>query len=76
MRVRVFDDGFGFRYEVPQQPGYDAVNITDELTEFRLDETQTQQDHGVVDSGPSLESLRVPLQHARRSTPCTWRTRR
>ncbi len=43
MRVRVFDDGFGFRYEVPQQPGYDAVNITDELTEFRLDPDATQE---------------------------------
>ena len=38
VRVRVFDDGFGFRYEVPQQPGYGAVNITEELTEFRLDD--------------------------------------
>jgi alpha-glucosidase len=38
LRVRVFDDGFGFRYEVPEQPGYAAVNITDELTEFRLDD--------------------------------------
>ncbi len=37
VRVRVFDDGFGFRYEVPSQPGYAGVNITDELTEFRLD---------------------------------------
>jgi alpha-glucosidase len=37
LRVRVFDDGFGFRYEVPQQPGYDTINITDELTEFRLE---------------------------------------
>ena len=37
-RVRVFDDGFGFRYEVPEQPGYAAVNITEELTEFRLDD--------------------------------------
>jgi len=36
VRVRVFDDGFGFRYEVPPQPGYEAVNITEELTEFRL----------------------------------------
>jgi alpha-glucosidase len=40
LRVRVFDDGFGFRYEVPQQPGYGAVNITDEVTEFRLDARQ------------------------------------
>ena len=42
LRVRVFDDGFAFRYEVPQQPGYGAVNITEELTEFRLDKTATQ----------------------------------
>jgi alpha-glucosidase len=40
VRVRVFDDGFGFRYEVPRQPGYDAVNVTDELTEFQLDDEQ------------------------------------
>jgi alpha-glucosidase len=38
LRLRVFDDGFAFRYEVPAQPGYDAVDITEELTEFRLDE--------------------------------------
>jgi alpha-glucosidase len=37
LRVRVFDDGFGFRYEVPEQPGYADVTITDELTEFRLE---------------------------------------
>ena len=38
LRVRAFDDGFGFRYEVPSQPGYEgAIDITDELTEFRLD---------------------------------------
>lgn len=36
LRVRVFDDGLGFRYEVPQQPGFDSVNIVDELTEFSL----------------------------------------
>jgi alpha-glucosidase len=42
VRVRVFDDGFGFRYEVPAQPGYDgAVNLTEELTEFRLDQDAT-----------------------------------
>ena len=40
VRVRVFDDGFGFRYEVPEQPGYGALDITDELTEFRLDVEQ------------------------------------
>lgn len=36
LRVRVFDDGIGFRYEVPDQPAYREVAITDELTEFRV----------------------------------------
>jgi alpha-glucosidase len=36
LRVRVFDDGVGFRYEIPKQSEYSAVNIVDELTEFHL----------------------------------------
>ncbi len=36
VRIRVFDDGLGFRYEVPQQAEYGRVNIVDELTEFNL----------------------------------------
>ena len=32
--VRVFDDGFGLRYEFPAQPNLTAVVIDDELTEF------------------------------------------
>jgi alpha-glucosidase len=31
---RVFDDGFGFRYVVPEQPGLGEFTIMDELTEF------------------------------------------
>ena len=34
LRVRVFDDGVGFRYEVPRQPGLSQVEITREVTEF------------------------------------------
>ncbi len=33
---RVFDDGFGFRYEYSHIPAGEAVVIRDELTEFRL----------------------------------------
>lgn len=33
---RVYDDGFGFRYEFPEQPNLGRFNIMDELTEFRL----------------------------------------
>lgn len=36
LRVRVFDDGIGFRYELPEQPAYNHFIITDELTEFAM----------------------------------------
>ena len=36
LRVRVHDDGIGFRYEVPEQEAYGSVDIVDELTEFFL----------------------------------------
>src|SRR3989475_11159983 len=36
LAVRVFDDGVGLRYEVPDQPNLKAFEITEELTEFAL----------------------------------------
>ena len=33
---RVYDDGVGFRYELPAQPQLDAFEIVDEQTEFAL----------------------------------------
>lgn len=33
---RVYDDGVGFRYEIPAQQSLDSVVIMDEITEFRL----------------------------------------
>ncbi len=33
---RVFDDGFGFRYELPGQPNLKTAHILDELTEFSI----------------------------------------
>jgi alpha-glucosidase len=41
LRVRVFDDGLGFRYEVPEQEGIGTLHIVDELTEFALPENST-----------------------------------
>lgn len=38
LRVRVFPDGVGFRYEVPGQQGLDSITVLDELTEFSLAE--------------------------------------
>ncbi|MFG1911461.1 glycoside hydrolase family 97 catalytic domain-containing protein [Kribbella sp. NPDC048928] len=34
---RVFDDGIGFRYHFPDQPGLDDYTVTAERTEFALD---------------------------------------
>ncbi len=36
IRVRVFDDGLGFRYEIPDQAGLGDIAIMDELTEFNV----------------------------------------
>ena len=36
IRFRVYDDGIGFRYEVPAQAGVDTLYIKDELTHFNL----------------------------------------
>ncbi len=36
LRVRVFDDGIGFRYEVNKSSGLDNVEIINELTQFNL----------------------------------------
>ena len=37
IRFRVFDDGVGFRYEVPPQPEMEQMIVSDELTEFSVD---------------------------------------
>src|SRR6056297_1954191 len=36
IRFRVFDEGIGFRYEFPEQPGRDSLEISAENTEFCL----------------------------------------
>jgi len=33
---RAYDDGIGFRYEIPSQPGLEKFEVMDELTEFVL----------------------------------------
>lgn len=38
---RVFDDGIGFRYEIPEQPNLSKFEIMDEVTEFVLAEDHT-----------------------------------
>lgn len=37
LRFRVFDEGVAFRYEIPPQPHFQRLIISDELTEFNVD---------------------------------------
>src|SRR6266540_1227549 len=74
LRVRAFDDGIGFRYEVPAQPGLGGFEITDELTEFALDDNarawwiasnwpRKDRSEELYSSGPvsTLDSVQTPL---------------
>jgi alpha-glucosidase len=36
LRFRLFDDGIGFRYEMPEQPALRTMRIADEVTEFAI----------------------------------------
>lgn len=36
VRFRLFDDGIGFRYELPEQAGLKTAKIADEITEFDI----------------------------------------
>jgi alpha-glucosidase len=71
---RAFDDGVGFRYELPDQPGLTDYEISDELTEFaladngrawwiasnrpRLDRSEQLYSQGPVST---LDSVQTPL---------------
>lgn len=41
LRVRLFDEGLGFRLEFPEQPNLRTARIVEELTEFNLAEAGT-----------------------------------
>ena len=73
---RVYDNGIGFRYELPQQPNLNQVNITEELTQFRIAEP------GEAWWSPAFESNREEYLYNRTpitgiataQTPLTMRT--
>ncbi|HET9441315.1 MAG TPA: glycoside hydrolase family 97 protein [Longimicrobiales bacterium] len=71
---RVFDDGIGFRYELPAQPNLGAFEITDELTEFAFvddarawwipsDRVRLDRSEMLYSSSPLslLDSVQTPL---------------
>jgi len=71
---RVFNDGVGFRYELPQQPNLGEFEIMDELTEFSFadnprawwiasDRPRLDRSEQLYSSGPlsTLDSVQTPL---------------
>ncbi len=74
LRLRAFDDGVGFRYELPEQPGLGEFEIADELTEFALADNarawwipsnwaRMDRSEMLYSSGPVsvLDSVQTPL---------------
>jgi alpha-glucosidase len=74
LRVRAFDDGVGFRYEFPLQPGLGDFEISDELTQFALADNarawwipsnwaRKDRSEMLYSSGPVsvLDSVQTPL---------------
>ncbi len=60
---RIYDNGVGFRYELPNQPNLTHANITEELTQFRIVEP------GEAWWSPAFESNREEYLYNR--TPIT-----
>jgi len=74
LRVRAFNDGIGFRYEVPAQPALGQFELTGELTEFSLadnprawsipsDRPRMDRSEMLYSSGPVslLQHVQTPL---------------
>lgn len=69
LRVRVFDDGLGFRYEVPEQKDVNYITLRDELTEFNLPADMTMYViPGDYDSDEFLYTI-SPLSQLKQKMP-------
>jgi alpha-glucosidase len=79
VRFRAFDDGVGFRYEFPEQPGLGAFEMTDELTAFAfVDNPRTwwiPSNRPRMDRSEMLYSSSPLSVVGRVQTPLTMQTR-
>lgn len=73
---RLFDDGIGFRYQLPSVPGFTHANIADELTEFNIAEPGTAWwDEGREWNRAEYLYRRTPIEEIGfAQTPLTIRT--
>lgn len=72
---RAFDDGVGFRYEIPDQPGMHVIGVADELTEFNAaNDATTWWIPAFEWNREEYLYERTPLQEVGvAQTPITWR---
>jgi alpha-glucosidase len=73
---RLFDDGIGFRYELPRAPHFTHANIADELTEFNVAEPGTAWwDEALEWNRAEYLYRRTPIDEVGvAQTPITFRT--
>ena len=73
---RVFDDGVGFRYEIPRRTNFTHANIADELTEFAVAEPGTAWwDEALEWNREEYPYRRTPIEEiGTAQTPLTIRT--
>jgi alpha-glucosidase len=73
---RLFDDGVGFRYELPRAPNFTHANIADELTEFNVAEPGTAWwDEALEWNREEYLYRRTPIEEiGTAQTPLTIRT--
>jgi alpha-glucosidase len=73
---RLFDDGVGFRYELPSAPNFNRADIADELTEFNIAEPGTAWwDEALEWNREEYLYRRTPIEEiGTAQTPLTIRT--
>ena len=73
---RIYDDGIGFRYELPRRDNFTHANIADELTEFNVAEAGTAWwDEALEWNREEFLYRRTPIdQIGTAQTPLTIRT--
>jgi alpha-glucosidase len=76
VEFRIYDDGVGFRYELPSGPNFTHANIADELTEFNVAEPGTAWwDEALEWNREEYLYRRTPIEEiGTAQTPLTIRT--
>jgi len=77
LHVKAFNDGIGFRYEVPKQTGLDKVEIVDEKTEFYIPDSDKVTSYWIPGRAPRIDeylyNTTTLTQMARAQTPATFK---